>query len=74
MNSQLLKKRVEKEKLKFLTNQYSKFQNQDISGLGYIKMVGYRFSSKPNIVLLNLTKLLLYLHTGKNLHLVLLID
>ena len=36
-------------------NQYSKFQNEEISRLGFIKMVGYRFSAKTD---LNPTKLL----------------
>ena len=44
-----------REKISFLLNQYSRFQNQDISRLGFIKMVGYRFSAEPDI---NPTKLL----------------
>ena len=43
------------ETLNFLINQYSKLQNEEISRLGFIKMVGYRLSAKTDI---NLTKLL----------------
>ena len=32
-----------------LMNQYSKFQNEEISRLDFIKMVGYRFSAKTDI-------------------------
>ena len=33
--------RVEKDRLNFLMNQYSKFQDEEISRLDFIKMVGY---------------------------------
>ena len=49
LNYQTPRKRVEKEKLHFLMNQYSKFQDEEISRLDFIKMVGYRYNAKTDI-------------------------
>ena len=49
LDYQTPRKSVEKEKLNFLMNHYSKFQDKEISMLDFIKMVGNRFSAKTDI-------------------------
>ena len=51
LDYQTPRKKVEKENLHFLRNHYSKFQDEEISRLDFIKMVGYRFSAKTEIKL-----------------------
>ena len=49
MDNQEPIRRIEKDKICFLMEQYGKFQANEISRYDFIKIVGYRFSARTDL-------------------------